>query len=298
MLLPSPWQHTVPQTSASNQPEFGGLPVLTWWSTTIWHTGHTSPHRGWRMTQDFPQGCLFVKTRFSSLLTGLPIVGLQTEGKERPRKEAEDCRLVGGRFNKQEKLLTRLVLCAHKVSRSLHSPARIFKVYIEDLIGFGHMYCPDGLNVFLSQDHVLGTAPPMGMVDRRYIPRMGQGVGGRESLIAPVQLTGQPAVTSSQWPPPAAAPFYRWEHRDHGTLTACPCSPWKLAMAQRGQAMFLHIVLRALLRNRGKITWFIIQGALHSCLVNGNVLHLPPFALLVCISIWHLANLSYWNFSF
>ena len=49
-------------------------------------------------------------------------------------------RLVGGKFNKQENLHTRLVLGGCKKSGSPHQPARILKVYIEALTGFSHVY--------------------------------------------------------------------------------------------------------------------------------------------------------------
>ena len=59
---------------------------------------------------------------------------LYREGKERSKKEADHSILVGGTFNKQGKLHTRLVLEGHKMSRSLYLPTRILKVYIEALI--------------------------------------------------------------------------------------------------------------------------------------------------------------------
>ena len=50
------------------------------------------------------------------------------EGKERPKKEANHSRLVGGSLNKQENLLRKLVLGDLKISRFPHLPARILKV--------------------------------------------------------------------------------------------------------------------------------------------------------------------------
>lgn len=63
-----------------------------------------------------------------------------TEGKERLKEEADHCRSVGGSFNKQGNLLTRLVLVGHKMSRSWHPVARIINVYIEALAGFSHIW--------------------------------------------------------------------------------------------------------------------------------------------------------------
>ena len=53
-----------------------------------------------------------------------------TEGKERPKKEADLSSMVGGRFNKQGNLPMRFVLGGggRKTSRSPHLPTRIFKV--------------------------------------------------------------------------------------------------------------------------------------------------------------------------
>ena len=61
-------------------------------------------------------------------------------------------------------------------------PARIFKVYVGALPGFGHIYHPDGLNSTLfSQACILEMAASMG-VSRTDSPRTGEGV----------QLSGQP----------------------------------------------------------------------------------------------------------
>ena len=53
----------------------------------------------------------------------------------------------------------RLVSCGCKMSRFLHPPTIILKVYIEALTGFSHVYHPDGLNTtFLCQGCILGAA--------------------------------------------------------------------------------------------------------------------------------------------
>ena len=57
------------------------------------------------------------------------------------------------------------------MSRSLHLPTRILKVYIDVLIGFSDIFSPDHLNTLLSQDCVLEEAPPVGTVGKLYIPR-------------------------------------------------------------------------------------------------------------------------------
>ena len=54
---------------------------------------------------------------------------------------------------------------SHKTRGSPRPPARIFKVYIEALSGFSHVFSPGGLsNILLSQGFVLQA---MGMVGRR-----------------------------------------------------------------------------------------------------------------------------------
>lgn len=74
------------------------------------------------------------------LQTGPPHVGQgDMEEKGRPLQ------LVGGMFNNQVNLHVRLILGDHKMSSSPHLLAKILEVYIEDLIGFGHLYHPDGL---------------------------------------------------------------------------------------------------------------------------------------------------------
>ena len=126
----------------------------------------TSPTQKSMANPGFPLGCLFPKTHFFSLLAGLPISGASPheiwnwspykEGKERPKKEADHSRWVGGRFDKKGNLHLRLVLCGHKISRSLHPPIRILKVYIKALTGFSHVFSTDGLNTTLpSQGCVL-----------------------------------------------------------------------------------------------------------------------------------------------
>ena len=97
---------------------------------------------------------------------------LYTEGKERLNREADHSRLVGGRFNKQGNLYTRLVLGGCKASRSPHPPA-------------GILY--EGLNwaqscvqsrwsqhLALSRLHPWNAAST-GIVGGAYIPRTGDG---------------------------------------------------------------------------------------------------------------------------
>lgn len=78
-----------------------------------------------------------------------------------------------------------------KTSRSLHLPARIFKVYIEALSGFGHTFSPDGFNsTLLSQGCLLEMASAMRMVDRMYISKTGIGQGASDCLGPAGRSTG------------------------------------------------------------------------------------------------------------
>lgn len=68
-------------------------------------------------------------------------------------------RLVGGGFNKQRKLCTKLVLGSRRMSRSLHLTTRIVSLY-KGLCGVQPDTQSDGLkNTLLSPDCVLEVAP-------------------------------------------------------------------------------------------------------------------------------------------
>ena len=110
------------------------------------------------------------------------------EGKERGKEEVGCPRSVGGN------LLSKGIYMQGLSLRAASPLAWILKVHIEALTGFSHILCPAGLsNTSLSRGCVLGTAPTVGTVSRKYLPRVGR---GEEPLIALNQLTGQPAVTS------------------------------------------------------------------------------------------------------
>ena len=124
---------------------------------------------------------------------------LYTEGKERPKKEADHSSLVDGRFNKQENWHRRLVLGGRKMNRSPYHtppPARILKVYIEALMGFSHV----------SVQMVSTTHYSLKSVSLKWLlvwewwveyTFQEQGRGGEPLLL----LLDQLAVVSSQWPP-------------------------------------------------------------------------------------------------
>lgn len=64
-----------------------------------------------------------------------------------------------------------------KVSRFLHPPTRILKVYIKALTGFSHIHYPEDLNnTLFSQGCILENGSHW-KLGRTYIPRMGRGQG-------------------------------------------------------------------------------------------------------------------------
>lgn len=68
---------------------------------------------------------------------------------------------------------------------NLIPPDRVIKIYIEALAGFGHVYCPGGLNnTLLFQDCVLDEAPTVGTEGRMHMLRAG------ELMVVQVPLIG------------------------------------------------------------------------------------------------------------
>lgn len=60
-----------------------------------------------------------------------------------------------------------------RMNRSAHPPARILRVYIEDLVGFSDVFSLDDLSSTLfSQSYVCKTAVNMEIVGRLYIPKI------------------------------------------------------------------------------------------------------------------------------
>lgn len=91
-----------------------GPPLLTW--------------RSWP-TQAFSPRWFFLKAHLFHLLAGSPVVGLQTgslntESKERTKKQVDYSRLGAGRFNKQGNLVISLVWGDCKLSRFLNQLTR------------------------------------------------------------------------------------------------------------------------------------------------------------------------------
>ena len=123
---------------------------------------------------------------------------LHREGKKRWKKEAGHSRLVGA--IKQLWKLTRLVLHSRKMRRSLHQPALILKAHKEAIMRFSQVYCPDGLDIFLSQGQGFENSSHCGYREQN-IHLKDRG-GCEESPVAWVQLMGQAAVMSYGRPSP------------------------------------------------------------------------------------------------
>lgn len=72
----------------------------------------------------FPPGILASSGYKLKIENGL---GKRVFANERPEKEADSSRLVGGEFTEQGNLHRRPVLGSHEMSKSLHPPLRILK---------------------------------------------------------------------------------------------------------------------------------------------------------------------------
>lgn len=85
---------------------------------------------------------------------------------------------------------------SHKMSRSLHPPTTILKVYIEAITKSNHVFIPDGLhNTLLSQGSALETATTTGNCGQQVHPKDGE--KSEEALTAQAQLMGHVLSMSS-----------------------------------------------------------------------------------------------------
>lgn len=88
-------------------------------------------------------------------------LAVSTDGKERPKKEADRSRLEAGLIS--------------KTSRLLHLLTGILKVYIEALPGFSHVFSLEGLSkTLLSQGSILAMAARIGIMSRTCISSIGE----------------------------------------------------------------------------------------------------------------------------
>ena len=95
------------------------------------------------------------------------------------KKEADHSRQVGGSSQEQENLYTRFVSDGCMMHRSPPPPTKILGIYIEALMGFSHIYYPDGLTTTsLSQGCMLETASAIRLGAEWTFP----GQGGVRSL--------------------------------------------------------------------------------------------------------------------
>ena len=123
---------------------------------------------------------------------------LNKESQEWTKKEADHSRQVGGSSQEQENLYTRFVSDGCMMHRSLRPPTKILGIYIEALMGFSHIYYPDGLTTTsLSQGCMLETASAIRLGAEWTFP----GQGRVRSLWLPesIQLLGQQPVTFCPW---------------------------------------------------------------------------------------------------
>lgn len=127
--------------------------------------------------------------------TGPPFM----ESRERPMKETEYSRPVGGRLNKHQELTWKACLGRCKASRSPYLPTRIFNSLHK---GLGWVQsCSDGSdgfsNTLLSQDYISEKVPSCGNGGQRVHSKYRE--VGKVPPITEVHLTGQPVVVRSSW---------------------------------------------------------------------------------------------------
>lgn len=79
------------------------------------------------------------------------------------------------------------------MSSSLHPPATILKVYVEDLTGLSHVHSPEGLNnpLFPQGCMLDKTAPSVGVLGKTYTERTGAGMGILQSPQSSSQANGR-----------------------------------------------------------------------------------------------------------
>lgn len=114
------------------------------------------------------------------------------EGREKSTEEASHSRQVGGKSNQQANLHASLI-------------------YIETLMGFSHISCPDGLRIAsLSQSCILGAALGMGKASR-IIPRTEEGGGGLQLPPCSSRVNGWswPLKDISHWTENLETDIYR-----------------------------------------------------------------------------------------
>lgn len=104
------------------------------------------------------------------LLLQVELQGVCTYTEQGETAEADRSRMVGGRFNKDGNLHTRLVLGGQKMSGYLHQPARILKLQVGSVTGA--MWSPQ--HIALSRLHFFKWHP-MRKLSRTYITKTRSG---------------------------------------------------------------------------------------------------------------------------
>ena len=92
------------------------------------------------------------------------------------------------------------MFCSRKLRRSLHQPALTLKAHKEAIMRFSQVYCPDGLDIFLSQGQGFENSSHCGYREQN-IHLKDRG-GCEESPVAWVQFMGQVAFMSYGRPSP------------------------------------------------------------------------------------------------
>lgn len=154
------------------------------------------------------------------------------EDRERLKTKAAHSRLVGGRFNKQRNLHTRLVLSGCKRRCPLLS-TRVLKIYLEALMEFNHIHSPESFNkhITLSSLHPWKCFSLWEQWGECTFQGQGRGQGASDCLVQPG--TSQLVVTfSPRLPPTVTYCQIKWDNirkvLSSGSSTEWVCDEWKV----------------------------------------------------------------------
>lgn len=78
-------------------------------------------------------------------------------------------------------------------------PRQILKVYMKAVIGFSHIYYPDGLNTSFLSHHLIISAVASENREGKWSTYSKDKAEGGKAPVAQVQLKGQPLILSSWW---------------------------------------------------------------------------------------------------
>lgn len=184
------------------------------------------------------------------------------------------------------------------MSGSRPPPTRILKVYGEALVGFSHMYHPDGSGTPCSLKAAsLKTVPAVGTVGGTYTPRTREG-GGASDCWGPGRRSTRGHVfwmTSSNNPESSvSSPYLQVSHvsltsshvapRSPPEPKVRPLSPRVLQSPPNGAPCFSSCLLQLVLHTAGRGTCSTRSSDCVSLLIK-SLHHSPPTARIKCIDL-------------